>query len=652
MNKKQKNNLIRIILAAVLMVGLHFVPAQGMLRFVLYMVPYLIVGYDIILKAFQGIKNKQPLDECLLMVVATIGAIVIALIDTGDYVEAVAVMLFYQIGEWFQSYAIGKSRKNIGDLMDIRPDYANLKTETGEIEKVDPDEVPVGSIIVCRPGEKVPIDGVVVSGESRMDTAALTGESVPRMAKAGDEILSGFINISGILEIETTREFDESTASKILDLVENASSRKSKSEDFISRFARVYTPVVVLSALALAFIPPVIKMTLGQAPLWSTWIYRALIFLVISCPCALVISIPLGFFAGIGAASKAGVLVKGSNYLEQLSKTEILVMDKTGTLTEGVFRVTGIFPKGADENKQEESEETLGKSEAETSAKPATEKRMLELAGLVESSSSHPIAVSLVEASKKEGLSLDLSRVSNLEEIPGKGIRAFVDGKEVLAGNEGLILEAKVEGYGEREQEEAAAAKGTLVYLSQDGKYLGFIVISDVIKETSAPALKELKRMGIKKMVMLTGDRKETAEAVASELGIDEVYSKLLPSDKVSMVEKLMTGPLAFVGDGVNDAPVLARADLGIAMGAMGSDAAIEAADIVLMDDNPMKIAEAIRISKKCLRIVKQNIWFAIGVKIICLILGALGIANMWLAIFADVGVMVIAVLNAIRTLF
>lgn len=638
MNKKQKKNLIRILISAVLMVALHFVTATGVLRFALYMVPYLVVGYDIILKALQGIKNRQPLDECLLMVIATVGAIVIAIMDTGDYVEAVAVMLFYQIGEWFQSYAVGRSRKNIGELMDIRPDYANIKDETGEIVKVDPDEIPVGSIILCKPGEKIPIDGVVVSGESRLDTVALTGESAPMLAKAGDQVLSGCINISGILEIKTSKAFEESTVSKILDLVENASSRKSKSENFISKFARIYTPVVVIAALVLALVPPIVRLAIGTAPLWSMWIYRALIFLVISCPCALVISIPLSFFAGIGRAGKEGVLVKGSNYLELLAQTDTVVFDKTGTLTEGVFKVTGIYPRG--------------------------DKSLLELAGLLEGASSHPIAISLVEEAKENNIPMDYSRVDDIEEIPGKGIRALVDGKEALAGNEDLILAYDVHGYGDEEKEKASSHSGTLVHLAYDREYIGFILISDVVKETSAQAIKELRENGTKNIVMLTGDRKEAAEAVAKELGITTFYSGLLPADKVSILESYIGDSsknkkesyqnkqvLAFVGDGVNDAPVLARADIGIAMGAMGSDAAIEAADVVLMDDNPMKIVEASKISRKCLAIVKENIWFAIGVKILCLILGAVGIANMWLAVFADVGVMVIAVLNAVRLL-
>lgn len=639
MNKKQRNNLIRIIVSAGLLVGLHFVPLTGPLRFVCYMVPYLIVGYDILIKAGKGIKNRQPLDECLLMVIATLGAIAIAVLDSGDYTEAVAVMLFYQIGEWFQSYAIGKSRKNISELMDIRPDYANVRDESGNLTQVDPDEVEIGTVIICNPGEKIPIDGIVVKGTSTLDTAALTGESVPRSIKEGEEVISGCINMTGVIEIETTKEFGESTASKILDLVENASSRKSKSEDFISRFARIYTPVVVGCAIALAILPPVIRAMIGVEPLWTMWLYRALIFLVISCPCALVISIPLSFFGGIGGAGRAGVLVKGSNYLELLSKTKTLVCDKTGTLTEGVFKVTGIHPATEDSGR--------GSVDGDRNS-------LLRYAVLAEAASSHPIAKSLIAAYEEAELS-DSERTDSaateIQEISGKGIRAIIDGKTVFVGNEKLMVDAGV-------AFDEVTEYGTIIYVAVDGAYAGHIVISDEIKESARSAISEIKTAGVNRIVMLTGDHRSVAEHVGKELGISEIESELLPADKVSFVEKLIKEKqrpeevLAFVGDGINDAPVLARADIGIAMGAMGSDAAIEAADVVLMDDNPLKIAKAIRISKKCLRIVKENICFAIGVKVICLILGALGIANMWLAIFADVGVMVIAVLNAIRALF
>ena len=634
MSKKQKKTLIRIIVSALLMVGLHFVPAEGLLRFLLYMIPYLIVGYDILLKAWKGIKNRQPLDECLLMVIATIGAIAIALLDTGDYVEAVAVMLFYQIGEWFQSYAVGKSRKNITELMDIRPDYANIMLD-GKLERVDPDEVEVGSIIICQPGEKVPIDGVVVEGSSTLDVAALTGESLPRDINVGDEIISGSINLSGVLSIRTVKEFGESTVSTILDMVENASSRKSKSEDFISKFARVYTPVVVGCAAVLAVVPPLIRMlVMGASPEWGTWIYRALTFLVISCPCALVISIPLTFFAGIGGASKAGILVKGSNYIESLAKVNTLVCDKTGTLTKGVFKVVGVHHAKIDEEK------------------------ILEYAAHAECASSHPISKSLqaayISGYESSGASqgervIDRERVSEIEEISGQGISALVDGERVLVGNDKLM---QAEGIAFHECHDI----GTVIHVALNGEYVGHILIADVIKETALEAIKELNGIGVSRIVMLTGDDNRVADSVAKFLGVNEVHSELLPGDKVSLVEKLIeeqrSGTLAFVGDGINDAPVLSRADIGIAMGAMGSDAAIEAADIVLMDDEPKKIPKAIRIAKKCMRIATENIWFAIGVKIICLILGALGIANMWLAIFADVGVMVIAVLNAIRALF
>lgn len=622
MTKKQKKTLIRIIVSALLMVAFHFVPAKGLLRFLLYMIPYLIVGYDILIKAWKGIKNRQPLDECLLMVIATIGAIAIALIDTGDYVEAVAVMLFYQIGEWFQSYAVGKSRKNITELMDIRPDYANIEVD-GELRRVDPDEVAVGSTIICQPGEKVPIDGVVVEGSSTLDTSALTGESVPREIHEGEEIISGSINMSGVISVRTTKEFGESTVSTILDMVENASSRKSKSEDFISKFARIYTPVVVISALLLALVPPLFRLTvLSTDAQWGTWVYRALTFLVISCPCALVISIPLTFFAGIGGASKAGVLVKGSNYIEALSKTDTVVCDKTGTLTKGVFRVVGVHHASIPEEK------------------------ILEYAAHAECASTHPISKSLQAA---YGKAINRERVSNIEEISGEGISAVVDGHKVLVGNDKLMTASGI-------SYEPCRDVGTIIHVAVDGGYVGHILIADVIKESTKQAIESIKQIGVRKIVMLTGDDDRVAYSVADEIGITDVHSELLPGDKVSIVEKLLgekkSGTLAFVGDGINDAPVLSRADVGIAMGALGSDAAIEAADIVLMDDDPLKISKAIRIAKKCMRIARENIWFAIGVKFVCLVLGALGFANMWLAIFADVGVMVIAVLNAIRALF
>lgn len=624
MNKKQKKMLIRILIAAALMILLGLSPLTGTLRFAAYMIPYLIIGYDILIKAGKGIKNRQVFDENFLMAVATIGAIAVALADDGDFTEAVAVMLFYQIGEWFQSYAVGKSRRNISELMDIRPDYANIETEDGSLERVDPDVVEIGSVIVVQPGEKVPIDGVILEGTSSLNTSALTGESVPRDAQAGDEIISGCINMTGVLKIRTSREFGESTVSKILDLVENASSRKSRPEDFISRFARVYTPAVCYSALALAILPPLIRTVLFGLPAqWPDWIYRALTFLVISCPCALVISIPLSFFAGIGGASREGVLVKGSNYLEILSKTKVIVFDKTGTLTEGVFEVTGIHHASLPKD------------------------QLLEYAALAESASSHPISKSLIRAYGKEP---DRTRVSNIEEISGNGVTAEVDGHRIAAGNDRLMERLGISCTPCHES-------GTVIHMAVDGSYAGYIVISDRVKSTAAAAIKKLRRSGIERTVMLTGDRAQAAKQTAEALGIDEVHSELLPADKVRKVEELLKkksekAKLAFVGDGINDAPVLSRADIGIAMGAMGSDAAIEAADVVLMDDDPLKIVKAIRISRKCLRIVYENIVFAIGVKIICLLLGALGIANMWLAIFADVGVMIIAVLNAIRALF
>ncbi|HIS32576.1 MAG TPA: cadmium-translocating P-type ATPase [Candidatus Limivivens intestinipullorum] len=623
MNKKQKKMLVRILVAAALMIGLNFVPVDGYLRFLFYLIPYLVIGYDILIKAAKGIKNRQPFDESLLMAIATIGAIAIAVCESGDYTEAVAVMLFYQIGEWFQSYAVGKSRRNISDLMDIRPDYANVEKD-GKLEKVDPDEVEIGSVIIVQPGEKVPIDGIVAEGRSSLNTSALTGESLPRDVGQGDEIVSGCINMTGVLKIRTTKEFGESTVSKILDLVENASARKSKSEDFITKFARVYTPAVVYCAIALAVLPPVARMTfLGLGADWGTWIYRALTFLVISCPCALVISIPLSFFAGIGGASSQGVLVKGSNYLETLSKTKCVVFDKTGTLTRGVFEVNGIHHS------------------------PMEDEKLLEYAALAESASSHPISKSIRTAYGKE---IDRSRVTDIQEISGNGVTALVDGIPVAAGNEKLMEKLGIAYHD-------CHSVGTIIHMVVNGKYAGHIVISDVVKPTSKEAVRALKAAGVEKTVMLTGDAGKVADKVAGELGIDEVYSQLLPADKVAKVEEILKNrpqkaKVAFVGDGINDAPVLSRADIGIAMGAMGSDAAIEAADVVLMDDDPLKISKAIRISRKCLRIVHQNTWFAIGVKVICLALGALGIANMWLAIFADVGVMILAVLNAIRALF
>lgn len=624
MNKKQKKMLARIIVAFVLLVALHFVPVEGALRFCCYMVPYLIVGYDILLKAAKGIKNRQMFDECFLMAVATVGAVALALYSgSGDYTEAVAVMLFYQIGELFQSVAVGKSRRNISELMDISPDYANIEVD-GQLKQVDPDEVEIGSIIIVQPGEKVPIDGVVLEGTSSLDTSALTGESVPRDIAQGEEVISGCINMTGVLKVRTTKEFGESTVSKILELVENASSRKSKSENFISKFARVYTPAVCYAALALAFLPPLVRMlALGVDADWGTWIYRALTFLVISCPCALVISIPLSFFAGIGGASNAGVLVKGSNYLETLSQVRTVVFDKTGTLTRGVFEVVDIHHSEMEREK------------------------LLDLAAHAESASSHPIAGSLQRA---YGKSIDRSRVTNIQEISGGGVIAHVDGVPVACGNDKLMAKVGVEAV-------ECHSIGTIVHVAVNGEYAGHIVVADVEKPHAKEAIAALKRAGVTRTVMLTGDRQGVAQKVAADLGVDEVHAELLPADKVDQVEALLAAKsekekLAFVGDGINDAPVLRRADVGIAMGAMGSDAAIEAADIVLMDDDPLKIAKAVKISRKTLHIVYQNIVFAIGIKGICLVLGAVGLANMWLAIFADVGVMVIAVINAIRALF
>lgn len=617
---------MRIIVAAILMIVLHFAPVSGMVRFGLYLVPYLIIGYDILWKAFKGVKNRQPFDESLLMAIATLGAIILAVYEDGDYTEAIGVMLFYQIGEWFQSYAVGKSRRNISELMDIRPDYANVERENGQLEAVDPDEVEVGTIIVVKPGEKIPIDGEVVEGSSTLNTSALTGESLPREVESGDEVISGCININGLLKIRTTKEFGESTVSKILDLVENASSRKSKAEDFISKFARVYTPAVVAAAIALALVPPFVRMGFMGVPAdWDVWIYRALTFLVISCPCALVISIPLSFFAGIGGASKAGVLVKGSNYLETLSKVKTVVFDKTGTLTKGVFQVTAAHPQ------------------------EMSEKELIHLAAHVERYSTHPIAASLRAAYPNES---DSCRVEAVEEIAGQGIRAHVNGNVVCVGNSKMMEAVGAEWYNCHRH-----AAGTVIHVSINGRYAGHVIISDVVKETSKAAIAALKSVGVARTVMLTGDAKEVADTVAKELGIDQVRSELLPADKVQNVEELLlenkgNGNLAFVGDGINDAPVLTRADIGIAMGAMGSDAAIEAADVVLMDDDPMKISQAIRISRKCLAIVNQNTWFSIGIKLVVLLLGAVGIANMWFAIFADVGVMILAVLNAMRALF
>lgn len=624
MTKKQKKMLIRIIIAAVLLIALNFIPVKGILRMILFLIPYLVIGYDILKKAGKGILNRQVFDENFLMAVATIGAIAIAIYDrSGNFNEAVAVMLFYQIGELFQSYAVGKSRRNISELMDIRPDYANIEQD-GKLERVDPDEVEIGTVIVVQPGEKVPIDGIVIEGTSTLNTSALTGESLPRETKVGDEIISGCINMTGVLKIRTIKEFGESTVSKILELVENSTSRKSRSEDFISKFAKYYTPAVCYGALALAILPPLVRMlVMGADPQWDMWIYRALTFLVISCPCALVISIPLSFFAGIGGASHEGVLVKGSNYLEAMSQTKYVVFDKTGTLTKGVFEVNGVHHSEMEEEK------------------------LLEYAALAESASSHPISRSIQRAYGKE---IDRTRVSEIEEISGNGVTAKVDGKLVAAGNDKLMKRLGITPI-------ACHSAGTIIHIAIDGKYMGHILISDVEKPTSKEAIRALKSAGIEKTVMLTGDAKRVADQVAEKLGLDEVYSELLPSDKVAQVERLLAekpekAKLAFVGDGINDAPVLGRADIGIAMGAMGSDAAIEAADVVLMDDDPLKIVKAIKISKKCIRIVYQNIIFALTIKAICLILGAIGIANMWVAIFADVGVMVIAVLNAIRALY
>lgn len=618
MNKKQKKVLIRILVAAVLMIVFSQLPVEGYVRFLLFMIPYLVIGYDILKKAVKGILNRQVFDENFLMAVATVGAIVL-----GNYTEGVAVMLFYQIGELFQSYAVGKSRRNISELMDIRPDYANIERD-GKLEKVDPDEVEIGSVIVVQPGEKIPIDGVVTEGKTTLNTSALTGESLPREAAPGDEVISGCINMTGVLKIRTTKEFGESTVSKILDLVENSSSKKSRSEHFISKFARYYTPAVCYGALALAVLPPLVRMlAMGLAPEWGNWIYRALTFLVISCPCALVISIPLSFFAGIGGASREGILVKGSNYLETLAQTRYVVFDKTGTMTQGVFEVSGVH-----HNEMEEA-------------------KLLEYAALAESASSHPISKSLQKA---YGKAIDRSRVTDIEEISGNGVTAKVDGIPVAAGNAKLMERLGIP-YKECHH------VGTVVHMAVNGAYAGHILISDLLKPNAKEAITSLKHAGIEKTVMLTGDSKKVADQVAKELGIGEVYSELLPADKVSKVEELLKeknakAKLVFVGDGINDAPVLSRADIGIAMGALGSDAAIEAADVVLMDDDPLKISKAIRIARKCMRIVYENIYFAIGIKVLCLILGALGIANMWLAIFADVGVMVLAVLNAIRVLF
>ena len=627
MSKKLKKNLIRILVTAALLVILHFVPTKGLSGLFLYLIPYAIISYDILRKAWKGIINRQPLDENLLMAIATIGALVLAIAGRGDYTEAIAVMLFYQIGEWFQGYAVGKSRRSISELMDIRPDYANIE-QGGELVKVDPDEVEPGTVIIVQPGEKIPIDGIIEEGSSSLDCAALTGESLPRDVSAGMDVVSGCINLNGVLKIRTTKDFGESTVSKILDLVENASSAKSKSEDFITKFARIYTPVVVGSAVLLALVPPLVRMAMSLSPEWGDWIYRALTFLVISCPCALVISIPLTFFAGLGGASRQGILIKGSNYLEALSKTDCVVFDKTGTLTQGVFEVTKIEPAGS-----------FGENE------------LLKLAAHAECASSHPISLSLQKACEERCKgAVDRTLVSEISEQSGHGVSAVVEGKKVAAGNERLMRSL---GITPAEVKET----GTIVHVAVDGQYAGYIVISDKLRESSAEAIKALRSCGVRRTVMLTGDAGSVAKDVAAQLGIDEVHSELLPGNKVEMVEKLLSergssGTLAFAGDGINDAPVLTRADVGIAMGAMGSDAAIEAADIVLMHDDPMGISKAIRIARKCMRIVYENIWFAIGIKLICLILGALGLASMWLAIFADVGVMILAVLNAMRALF
>ena len=619
MTPKQKKNLIRIIITSLMMIALAFVPIEGMVRFAAYLIPYLIIGYDIIIKALKGIKNQRAFDESLLMTIATVGAIVLALYEDGDYTEAIAVMLFYQIGEWFQSYAVGRSRKNISDLMDIRPDYANIEVD-GEIEQVEPDEVEVGTIIVVQAGEKIPIDGIIVDGHSSLNTVALTGESLPRNVNVNDEVLSGSINMSGLLKIRTTKDFDESTASKILDLVENASSRKSKSENFITKFARIYTPAVVFSAIALAILPPLANIFMSQSADFGTWIYRALTFLVISCPCALVISIPLTFFAGLGGASKQGILIKGSNYLETLSKIKAVVMDKTGTLTKGVFDVDAVHSDVIDS------------------------KQLLHLTAHVEHYSTHPIAASLRTAYPNIS---DECKVENVEEIAGKGIKAVVNGDVISVGNEKLMDSVGAKWH-------ACHRVGTTIHVAINGTYAGHVIIADVIKPHAKESIDKLYEVGVKRIVMLTGDIKSVAEKIAGEVGINEYYSGLLPGDKVAKFENILDESktlTAFVGDGINDAPVLSRADVGIAMGALGSDAAIEAADVVLMDDDPLKISKAIEIAKKCMSIVKQNIYFAIGVKFTCLILGAVGIANMWLAIFADVGVMILAVLNAIRAM-
>lgn len=621
MNRKQKKNLLRIIVSAILLTALHFIPVEGTLCFVLYLIPYVIVGHDVLRKAAEGIFHRQPFDEYLLMAIATLGAILLGFFKTGDYVEAVAVMLFYQVGEWFQSYAVGKSRQNIASLMDIRPDYANVEQD-GELVQVDPDDVEIGSIIFVKPGEKIPLDGVILEGASSLNTSALTGESLPRDTTVGDSVISGSINLSGLLKIRTTKEFGESTVSKILELIEEASSQKSKSENFITKFARVYTPIVTISALVLAIIPPLILLVLGKDPAWTEWVYRALIFLVISCPCALVVSVPLSFFAGIGGASRAGILIKGANYLEILSQVRTIVFDKTGTLTRGNFEVTAIHPKKID--KQE----------------------LLHLAAHVERYSSHPIAVSLREAYKHEH---DDCAVENIQEISGRGIQATVNGHKISVGNGKMMDDIGAKWH-------ECHRVGTIVHVAIDGEYAGHIVISDILKENSKSAIEKLKASGVRETVMLTGDALKVAESVASELKIDKVYANLLPADKVSKLEALLSEKksgesLAFVGDGINDAPVLSRADLGIAMGALGSDAAIEAADIVLMDDDPAKIPTAIRIARKCMGIVRGNIAFCISIKVLCLLLGAFGLANMWMAIFADVGVMVLAVLNAVRCL-